>query len=308
MDAKINNDVSICVVMATYNGEKFLAQQLESILAQTYKNINVIICDDASTDNTAKIIIDFAERDNRISYVLNKKNVGVNKNFEIGFLKSQSNFIAIADQDDVWREDKIEEMMKLFSNEKIILVHSASIQFGGDILPSVDFINSKQMEGNDPRKLVYRNSISGHNIIFRKELLNYALPIPAGLYYDWWLAVVATCVGTIEATNKVLAFQRKHDSNVTLYNRTTNKQTRKEYLERRKALEEFVKINTMSDMAKAFSNELLDRLKTLESKDFSWTLFMFLMNNAGVLFYYKNKKFPLFSYLKTAYRMSFAVK
>lgn len=308
MDDKINIKDSVCIVMATYNGEKYLAQQLESILNQTRKNINIIICDDASTDNTKNIIKEFAKKDNRLSYIFNERNIGVNKNFEAGFSNAKSDFIAIADQDDIWKEDKIDEMMKLFSNDKVMLVHSASVQFSGDKLPVTEFAYSKQMKGNDARKLVYRNSISGHNIIFRKELLKYSLPIPNGLYYDWWLAVVATCIGTIEASNKVLTYQRKHDSNVTLYNRTTNKQTRKEYLEKRKALEEFLKISFMPQKFKSFSEELLQKLKTLEAKEFSWTLFMFLIKNAAVLFYYKNKKFPLFSYLKTAYRMSFAVK
>lgn len=307
MQTQIKNNISVSIVMTTYNGEKFLDTQIQSILNQTWKNINLIICDDASTDKTKNIIKEFAEKDKRITYFFNETNIGVNKNFEKGFLKTESDFIAIADQDDVWKENKIEEMLSLFYSDEIILVHSASVEFSGNRLPSTNSISSIQMKGNDPKKLVLRNSISGHNIIFKKSLLNIALPLPNGLYYDWWLVVNATCAGKIDATNKVLAFHRKHDNNVTLYNRTTNKQTRKEFFERRNALEQFIKIEAMDESDKKFCIDLLKGLKTLENKEFSMTLFIFLMKNSKVLFYYKNKKFPYFSYLKTAYRMSFAV-
>ena len=306
----ISDNVLVSVVMATYNGREFLDQQLQSILDQTWTNIEIIICDDNSTDGTQDIILSFAKKDNRIKYHFNKTNSGVNKNFESGFLKAGGDIIAIADQDDVWKKEKIEEQLKLFTGDNITLVHSASAQFSDNDLPvhKLEAKAARPMTGNDSRRLLIRNSISGHNIIFRKSLLQHILPIPATVMYDWWRCEVATCTGNIAATKKILAYHRKHSNNITLYNRTTAKQTFKEYAERKRALETFLTIRLLPQQTKTFAKKLLEKLSTLDNKTFSRDLFLFLFKNAPVLFFYKKKKFPLFSYLKTAYRMSFAIK
>jgi len=302
------NNKLVSVVLATYNGERFLHSQLNSIIDQTYSELDIIICDDASADGTRKIIEEFAAKDKRVKVQFNERNLGVNKNFEQGFSMAGGDFIAIADQDDVWKPEKISDQMKLFNSPGIVLVHSASAIFK-EVLPvnKQEATSAIPMTGNDTRRLLLRNSISGHNLIFRRSLLKHILPIPQTLYYDWWICVMATCVGKIAATNKILAYQRRHDSNVTIGHRTTKKQTVKEYIERKRALEEFVKIREMSPSAKSFANDLLTRLKTLENKEYSASYFWFLMKHASVLFFYKTKSFPFFSYLKTARRMSFAV-
>ena len=297
----------VSVIIATYNGEKYLEAQLASIACQTYKDIEIIICDDKSTDNTAQIIKKFAQNTPHISYYINERNIGVNKNFEKGFLKATGYYIAIADQDDIWKPEKIEEQMQLFNKEDVILVHSASAIFKNDDLPvhKTHVKGSKQMSGNDPKRLLLRNTIAGHNIIFKKKLLEHILPLPVGVYYDWWLCEVATCHGVIAVTNKVLAYQRHHNNNLTLYERTTSKQTLKEYSERKKALENFVTIKNLKASDKVFIQTLINKFKTLENRNFSIPLFLFLMKNASIFFFYKTKRFPFFSFLKTAWRMSF---
>lgn len=297
----------VSIVLATYNGEKYLEEQLNSIFNQTYNDIEIIICDDASTDNTVTIIKRFANLYKNISYYLHENNIGVNQNFTTGFLKAKGEFIAIADQDDIWKPEKIQEQLLLFNNDNVILVHSASAIFKGEDLPYNKTVvkGSKQMTGNDIKKLLLRNTISGHNIIFRKKLLSYILPIPTTIYYDWWLCQVATCYGDIAATNKILAYQRHHDKNVTVYSRTTAKQTLREYIERVNAVEAFLTIKNLKLSDKIFIQTLLVKLKTLEKKTFSIQLFYFLLKNASTFFFYKTKKVLLFSYIKTAWRMSF---
>ena len=109
----ISDNMLVSVVMTTYNGQEFLGRQLQSILDQTWSNIEIIICDDASSDGTQDIILSFAEKDNRIKYYFNKTNAGVNNNFESGFSKAAGDLIAIADQDDVWKKEKIDFHKKL---------------------------------------------------------------------------------------------------------------------------------------------------------------------------------------------------
>ena len=302
----VAKDTMVSIVMATYNGREFLKEQLQSILDQTWSNIEVIICDDASSDGTQEIIMAIAKQDDRIKYYFNKTNNGVNKNFESGFLKASGAFIAIADQDDVWKNNKIEEQLKLFSDDDTILTHCASVQFSNNELPlqKLEARATRRMTGNDSRRLLIRNSISGHSIIFRKCLLQEILPIPATVMYDWWLCEVATCKGNIAATNKVLAFHRRHSSNLTLYEQHSPKQALKECRERKMALETFITIKSMPVNTKIFAQELLIKLNTLNNKRFSWSLFIFLLTHASVLFYYKKKWFPYFSYIKAAYRLS----
>ena len=297
----------VSIIVGTYNGEKYLTAQLNSVASQTYKDLEIIICDDCSTDSTQHMIKEFAGKHSHVSYYFNEDNLGINKNFEQGFLKAKGDFIAIADQDDIWKPEKIEEQMRLFTGENILVVHSASALFNGDQLPvhKTAAKGSLQMTGNDSKRLLLRNSIAGHNVIFRKELLQHILPLPADIFYDWWLCEVATCHGEIASTNKILAYQRQHDNNVTVYKRTTRKQNLREYTERKNALEAFLNIKALKNEDKIFIRNLLLKFKTLETKKFSLPLFFFLMKNASLLFFYKTKAFPFFSYIKTAYRMSF---
>ncbi len=299
----------VSIIVATYNGEKYLTEQLESIAAQTYKDIEIIICDDDSTDGTKKIIKAFAESHPNVFYYLNVNNQGVNKNFEEGFLKANGEFIAIADQDDIWLSNKIEEQIKLFTNENIVLTYCLSARFTGNVLPTKKHdYTTTLFEGNDVRKLLLRNSISGHNIIFRKKLLNQILPLPHNIYYDWWIVQTAVCNGSVAATNKILAYHRSHDNNITLKPRTTVFQTEAEYKERMVALNLFLNLKNLSVKDKKFIESLIVQFKKLENEMFSKELFKFYMKNRDILLYYKKGLLRFFSQKKAALRMSYKVK
>lgn len=98
----------IDILMATYNGEKYIKEQIDSILTQTYSNFNLFICDDASNDDTVKILKEYEKKDKRIKLILNKINIGAKKNFEKLLKLVKSRYFMFADQDDVWLENKIE--------------------------------------------------------------------------------------------------------------------------------------------------------------------------------------------------------
>lgn len=305
----INHHPLVSIIITTYNGEKYLFEQLTSIINQTYKNIEIIICDDASTDNTLDIINSFVENHNKVSFYVNEKNIGVNKNFENGFLKANGDFIAIADQDDIWLPEKIETQMALFTSEEILLTHSASVRFRGDTLPTKKYQNITQLfKGNDVRKLLLRNSVSGHNIIFIKKLLQHILPIPENIYYDWWIVQTAACNGMVAATNKVLAYQRAHEANVTVRERTTINQSTTEYEERKIALKAFIQLKGLKSNDKKFIEETLMHFTLLESTNFSKSLFSYLMKYREIFFYYKKGIFKYFSQKKAAKKMSCRVK
>ncbi|MFT4918317.1 MAG: glycosyltransferase involved in cell wall biosynthesis, partial [Zhongshania aliphaticivorans] len=96
----------ISVAMCTYNGERFLAEQLDSILNQTYKNIELVVVDDVSTDGTLRLLDEYAARDGRIRVIRNSENIGFVRNFEKAMGACSGEFIALADQDDIWFPEK----------------------------------------------------------------------------------------------------------------------------------------------------------------------------------------------------------
>ena len=113
------------VLVATYNGEKYLREQLDSIINQTYKNIRILISDDCSKDKTQEILQEYEKKDNRIKIFLHQQNLGSNKNFEFLIKQVESKFYMLSDQDDVWLPEKIERTIirnqKVFSTKKLDL-------------------------------------------------------------------------------------------------------------------------------------------------------------------------------------------
>jgi glycosyltransferase involved in cell wall biosynthesis len=295
----------VSIILTTFNGEKYLQQQLSSIAAQTYKDIELIICDDGSTDGTQEIIRNFTKEHPCASYYFNSTNLGVNKNFEQGVCRASGEYIAIADQDDIWLPQKIEEQIKLFTTDDVLLVHSASIRFSNDDFPKKKVSSATMFAGSDVLKLALRNSVSGHNMIFRKSLLNTTLPFPQDTYYDWWLVQNAAATGVVTSSNKVHVYHRAHDSNVTVRARTTKNQTEEEYEERKAALRNFLRIKELRQEDKNLLGALQKKFLLLENSNYSQELFNFYMKYRKRLFFYKKGLFAYFSQKKTAKRMSF---
>lgn len=297
----------VSIVLCSYNGAKYIEEQIESLLNQTYTPIEIIVCDDYSTDDTIMILERLANNDNRISIYKNEQNIGLNKNFEKACQLAKGDFISICDQDDIWRNNKIEKLISLFTNDEIILCHSQSTRFTDKIPDHIKTYNKRNLlVGNDARQLFYFNTIAGHNIMFRKKLLQFALPFPSNVFYDWWICMVACCYGNIAATNEVLSFHRSHDNNVTLGKKDEKKQTRSKAIERTEAAKTFLKIDGMKKESNVFGKKLLSKLLDLEKNKFSFKLFLFLLTNANTVFFFKKGNFPFLSHLKISYRLSFA--
>jgi len=297
-------DPLVSIVVCTYNGERFLRQQLDSLVNQTYTNIEILVVDDRSSDSSASIARDFADKDPRVRVMDNPVNLGYNKNFEQSFYLSKGEFIAVSDQDDIWKKEKISKMINLFQNEKVLLAHCQSVRFT-DLIPQIKTYNKRQsFVGNDVRKLMFFNTIAGHNIMFRKSLLQHDA-FPSDVFYDWWLAILAATYGEVVATNEVLTFHRYHNSNLTLGKNDERKQNRNKADERLRTLYAISMIKGLTTSQKQFALDLQNAVLTLKEKKFSLSLFKFLSRNSRTVFFFKKKS--LFSKLKMAYRMSFAV-
>src|SRR5438270_1937764 len=207
----------VSVVMCTYNGAAFMEEQVESILNQSYRNIELIAGDDASTDESFALLQNYASKDPRVKPYRNEKNLGYNLNFSIACSKARGSFIVISDQDDIWEKEKISILLrKLGEREENMLVHGISARFEERDKPhlrSLGWVN--YLEGHDIRRFFMLNIISGHNMLFRSSLLKKSLPFPEKVYYDWWLAANCCVVGEIVAEEKILVWHRMHASNAT---------------------------------------------------------------------------------------------
>ena len=290
----------VSVVMCTYNGGRFVAEQLESICAQTYDKLQLIIVDDASTDNTYEIVKQYADKDKRIQLYQNDNNLGFNLNFNKAGRLATGDFIAIADQDDIWELTKIEKLFaKINEDPDTLLVHCISARFekfGKFHLKSYKLVN--YLAGKDVRNFFLFNYISGHNMLLRRSLLEKSLPFPGNVYYDWWLAAVASCNGKIGSVQEILVWHRMHDSNAT----GAAKPELHLYKQVMIILPQLMTIKGMSPAEKEFAMQLLKYYSVFPSKRISWQLFIFLFKHAKIIFAHKKRTFPWFSYLRHSYK------
>ena len=298
MNASHNELVS--VVMCTYNGSRFVDEQLESILGQTYAPLEVIVADDASTDDTYDIIVTYAANDSRITLYRNEKNAGYNTNFSNACARTSGKYIAIADQDDIWELTKVAELVNKIKEEKeTVMVHGISARFeeeGKPHLRSTKMVN--YFRGNDMRLFFLSNFISGHNMLFERKLLDKALPFPPNVYYDWWLAAQACTIGKIEVVEKIQVWHRMHGQNAT----GAAKPKLLFYKQVQSILPVILGIKGIQQSHHSFGKQLLEHYNAFPIKDFSWPLYRFLLSYAPVIFSYKKRAFPWLSYAKHARR------
>lgn len=295
----------ISVVLCSYNGARFIEEQVLSILSQTYPIAELIVVDDASADDTCKMIEKLAAADQRIRLYRNPANIGFSANFEKALSLASADIIAISDQDDLWHPEKLQNMMRAW-REDVPLIYCDSVRFT-DTPPLKPQPNRKnrKLEGSDPKCIAMFNTISGHAMLLRKSLLEKALPVPEGVYYDWWLAMVAMCNGSVQFLPEILVYQRAHDQNVTIQQlpeRTLRKQFREMLL---KHLAVFSAIKGMKQTDVLFFRQLEHYWEQLLQRGWSAGLFFFLLRYRNILFAYKKRKFPFISQLKHSFLFAF---
>lgn len=208
-----NNLVSIA--LATYNGAKYLNQQLDSILNQTYTNIEIIIVDDASNDGTTQIIESYQQTHKNIRFHQNDKNLGLLRTFEKAINLSTGDFIALCDQDDIWLPNKIETLLANIDDNLLIHSDAKLIDESNNIIGESHFALAKRRDKYIFSDYVVSNNVTGCTCLFSKKLKELALPFPEYFYsHDHYLALVASFYGQIKLINEALILYRQHGNNV----------------------------------------------------------------------------------------------
>lgn len=205
----------ISVAMATYNGEKYLREQIDSILAQTHKNIEFIVCDDRSTDNTVAILREYQQL-GKLSYSVNEKNLGYYHNFERALSLCHGDYIALADQDDIWLPNKLEILLNEIGTNSLIASDALLVDKNNEILQSSfkSYANLPVVYEYDFLRVLHSGFITGCTIMLRREMLNHAMPFPKSIqYHDWWLGFVGFKTGGTRYIDQQLIRYRQHDNN-----------------------------------------------------------------------------------------------
>ncbi len=205
----------ISVLLATYNGGRFLREQLDSIYAQSWRNMEVIAGDDCSSDDTVAILEEY-RRSHGLRYEVNRDNVGFLRNFEKLFSACRGEFIALADQDDVWLPEKLERLMAGRGTASLVYSDASLIDARGRELPGALMATSgvQAVSGHNFNYLVCNSCVTGCTVLFRRELLDVALPIPeCEIFHDWWLALVASKTGGVSYLPQKLVNYRQHGAN-----------------------------------------------------------------------------------------------
>ena len=214
----------ISIAMATYNGEKFIKEQIKSIQRQIIQDFELVICDDCSNDETCTIIEEFCRSDKRIRLYKNEYSLGFKKNFAKAISLCKGDFIALSDQDDVWYENHLSELCSVLITSGKSLAVCDSDMVDSDCKPlnmtnfnwmSFDRVNASELEMADSITL-WRGMLTGMNMMFTKEFKKILLPMPDGCnYHDVWISLLACFIGGICIINKPLSAYRRHGFNVT---------------------------------------------------------------------------------------------
>ena len=205
----------ISVAIAVYNGEKYLAEQLDSILAQLEKEDEIVVSYDKSTDNSLDVINKYCENDSRVRVVMNN-NAGVTGNFSNAIANCKNEYIFICDQDDIWAENKRDKVVADFTVHGADMVIHNGVHINGEGKVISEPFFSMYRIGNGKLKNIIKPRYSGCCTAFTADMAKKILPIPPKTdAYDHWVGTVGEFMGEIFYEEKVLLYHRLHGDNVT---------------------------------------------------------------------------------------------
>ena len=209
------------ILLATYNGEEYLREQIDSILNQTHTEFRLLISDDGSTDGTREILKEYKEKDGRIDVFFQENNLGVVKNFEFLLEKVEAKYYMFSDQDDIWKETKIEKSLNKIE-EGFDLVYSdlevvdENLNVTYSSYWKLKGIYNKIKKYNNFESLYLNNFITGCTMISKKELINSFMPLPNTskfVLHDYWISLIISQNGKIAYIEEPLIKYRQHKNN-----------------------------------------------------------------------------------------------
>ena len=214
----------ISVAMTTYNGGRYIREQLDSVLSQSLRDFELVVCDDCSADDTWDILEKYGKRDERIRIYRNKVNLGFKRNFEEAVKLCRGEFVAFCDQDDIWTANHLEVLYNNIGDKAVCVANAAIIDGNGREMgfKLSDFMGIRHFPEKDLDKayvlFYFLNPFPGCNTMFRKSFLDFAYPIRDGRirYHDSYaLALACVSEAGLVYVDEVTMLYRFHKESVT---------------------------------------------------------------------------------------------
>jgi glycosyltransferase involved in cell wall biosynthesis len=213
--------MDISVAMCTYKGSKFLAEQLNSIREQTKLPLELVICDDDSTDATPRIVHAFAlDAPFPVRFFRNQATLGSTRNFEKAINLCTGQAIALCDQDDIWQPNKLERLAGVLDSEPQVggvcsnafLMDETSECFPDSLWERRNFTPRMQaaFQRNSARQLLQYNAATGATFVFRSEFVKQVTPIPPEWVHDAWIALLVATQSRVQLVPEKLISYRIH--------------------------------------------------------------------------------------------------
>jgi glycosyltransferase involved in cell wall biosynthesis len=292
----------VSVALCTYNGAKYLAEQLDTLVNQTYTSIEIIVVDDCSTDETFAILTSYALKYPQFKVYQNENNLGFTANFERAVKLCNGDLIALCDQDDLWHTQKVELQAEAIKDNIFIYHDSEFIHEDGTSMNKKMSDLMNLYRGGHPEVFLFFNCVSGHSILMKKALLDAALPLKKDFFHDWWLAYVATNIGEIDFIPQCLVQYRQHDKSDTNILRLERKKDKYKLssVQKMKRIQQWLGYckafskNKDQQMIDQFYNAFTKRVNSYVSLDLSILLFKY----RKIIFYIRKKsKLNMLNYI-----------
>lgn len=207
----------VSVAMASYNGEKYISQQIDSILRNLTENDELVISDDHSTDRTVDIVKSYMKKDSRVKLFFGPSK-GIKANFTNAMFKCKGQYIFLSDQDDIWFDNKVDNVIPYLRRHDLV-VHDCIVTSSviSDIIVSSFFKYRKS--GCGVLKNIYKNTYIGCCMAFSRDLMKKALPIPNDIkMHDQWIGILNDIIyQNTYFLNEPLIFYRRHGNNASSF-------------------------------------------------------------------------------------------
>lgn len=217
-----NNQSQVAILMSTYNGEKYLQEQIKSIQAQTNHSWHLYIRDDGSSDNTVQLLSKIADEDERITFVNedSQQNVGVIHSFMTLLRQTSARYYMFSDQDDYWLPDKVDRAIKTVSNydnQNIPVCYHTELQEVDAALKPIGLMKNGRV-WSDSLHFLFGNCVTGCTMLINQSLKDKLILSQLDenkiMMHDWWFALVASVFGKVIYDPKPSIKYRQHSDNV----------------------------------------------------------------------------------------------
>ena len=285
----------ISIALATYNGEKFISHQLDSLFIQDYPNLEIIISDDCSTDRTWEMLEGFARSDQRVRLLPRDKRRGYVGNFLRVFQECKGEWISPCDQDDIWYPHKTRRLLEEAGDADLIYCNNRYIDSQGKSLGIFYTDRHRIFSGKDARQLLFATSVCGHACIFKKKILCHFDIIKNAPYIDWAVAFMAANNNGVKFLDEALVDWRQHSTSFTAFAHNDAPKKGKRLIE-----DEMANLDFFLLLPSPYG----DFIKKARDLHFKWAtsyfypkMLFFVLRHGGITHSLHNSRFPSLKYI-----------